>query len=67
LDKLEAVRRALRELGDGSNEEVAAFIEKAYGVAARPPVIPVLKATLRDKEMLAQRRPQGTAAAPAPP
>ncbi len=43
MEKTEAVRRALAELGDAPAEQVAAFI-------------PVIKATLLDREMLERAR-----------
>jgi hypothetical protein len=49
MDQTEALRRALAELGDVSAEELAAFVQKNYGVTVRPQFVPVLKATLKDK------------------
>jgi hypothetical protein len=49
---VEAVRRALAELGEVSNEELAAHVQDAFGVTIRPNFIPVLKAAVRDKENL---------------
>lgn len=56
MSKVEALRRALMERGDGTSEELAGFIEQQYGVRVDPRIVPVLKATLRDKELLASRR-----------
>jgi len=54
MTQVEAVRRALVELGDVSAEELAGFIGKNYGVVIRPQIIPILKATIKDKENLAK-------------
>jgi hypothetical protein len=65
---VDAARRALAELGDVSNEELAAHLQKAYGLSVRPNIIPVLKAAVRDKENLeAWRRRAQAGAKPAPP
>ena len=47
----EALRRALGEVGDVSAQELAAFMQKNYGVTVRPQFIPILKATLKDKDL----------------
>jgi hypothetical protein len=56
MDQAEARWRALAELGDLSAEELPAFMQKTYGVMVRPQFVPILKATLKDKEMLAEWR-----------
>ena len=56
MNQAEALRRAMVELGDVSAEELAAFIGTRYGVTVRPQFVPVLKATLKDKEILAEWR-----------
>jgi HEAT repeats/PBS lyase HEAT-like repeat len=48
--------------GDASAEELAAFVQKNYGVTVRPQFVPVLKATLKDKENLAGWRRKSAAA-----
>ena len=64
MSQVEAVRRALAELGDVSAEELAAYIRTKYGVTVRPQFVPILKATLRDQEILAgwRRKSQEAAA-----
>ena len=52
MSMVEAVRRALVEVGAVANEELAAYVKKAYGVAIRPNFIPVLKAAVQDKANL---------------
>ena len=67
MTMLEAVRRALAELGEVSNEELAAYVQDAFGVAIRPNFIPVLRAAVRDKENLeARKRRSAEAAGPGP-
>ncbi len=65
MNQAEALRRAMAELGDVSAEELAAFVRRAYGVTVRPQFVPVLKATLKDKENLAEWRRKTAAAAQA--
>ena len=65
LLRVATFRRALTELGDVSAEERAAFMQKNHGVTVRPQFVPVLKATLKDKENLAERRRKSAAAAKA--
>ena len=63
MSKVEALRRALMEVGDVPAEELAAFIGRQYGVKVDARIVPVLRATLKDKELLAGRR---RAPSPAP-
>ena len=62
MNQSEALRRALGEIGDVSAQELATFMQKNYGVKVRPQIIPILKATLRDKENLAEWRRKSAAA-----
>ena len=65
MTMVEAVRRAFAEIGDVPNAELAAYVEKTFGVTVRPNFIPVLKAAVRDKENLeAWRRRAAEAAGP---
>ena len=68
MKQAEALRRAMEELGDVSAEDLAAFMHKTYGVTVRPQFVPVLKAMLRDQEILAEwrRKSQETAQASQP-
>jgi hypothetical protein len=59
--KEEAVRVALAELGDAPAPEVAAFIERKYGVRIDPRFLPVFKATLRAREHLEEARARAKA------
>ncbi len=56
MNQVEAVRSALREAGDVSAEELVGFIRTNYGVRIRPQIVPILKATSKDEEILAAWR-----------
>jgi hypothetical protein len=56
MDKVEAVRQALAERGDLSAQELAALVRARYGVDLDPRFVPVIKAMLKDKQMLALTR-----------
>jgi hypothetical protein len=60
MDKLEAVRLALAECGEVAHDELVALVESRFGVKIEPKFLPLLKAILRDKELLLAR--QGLAA-----
>ncbi len=62
MNQAEALRLAMTELGEASSEELAAHIGTKYGVTVRPQFVPVLKATLKDKELLAEWRRKSEAA-----
>jgi hypothetical protein len=66
MNQAEALRLAMAELGDVSAEELAAFVQTNYGVTIRPQFVPVLKATLKDKEILAEWRRKSEASKPTP-
>ena len=63
MNQAEALRRVMEELGDVSAEELVAFMHKTYGVTVRPQFIPVVKATLKDQEILAEWRRKSQEAA----
>lgn len=61
MSKVEALRRALIELGDSSSEALAAYMTTHYAVRVEPRIVPVLRAMIRDKELLARwKRPPET-------
>lgn len=62
MDKLELVKSARRELGDVSAQELSSFIEQQHGVKIKPKVIPIFKASIRDKERLEVARHTARAA-----
>jgi len=55
-DKLELVRQALAELGDVSAEDLTAFIEQRHGLRIDPRYIPLMRASLRGRELLDRDR-----------
>jgi hypothetical protein len=65
MNQAESLQRAMKELGDAPAEELAAFMQKNYGVSVQPQFVPILKAMLRDKENLAEWRRKSAAAAQA--
>jgi ribosomal protein L12E/L44/L45/RPP1/RPP2 len=62
MDKLELVQTALRQLGDGSAQELSAFIEKQHGVRIEAKFIPIFRASIRGKERLEAIRQAARAA-----
>jgi hypothetical protein len=52
VSKLEAVRRAVREVGEASPQDIAAFVEARFGVKILPRFVPVALASLRELEDL---------------
>ncbi len=73
MTKVEMAREAVRELGEAPAEALAAFIDARYGVKIDPRFIPVLRASVRERELLEdlRRRRSPTAgdaaAGPTPP
>jgi len=61
MEKVEAVRLALAELGEASDAAVSAFVRDRHGVVVAPKFVPVLRAMLKEREMVAEfRRKQAT-------
>ena len=56
MDKVEMIRVALAEIGDVSAEELTAFAMRRFGVQINPKIVPVLKATLCDRERIAAKK-----------
>ncbi len=50
----EAMRHALAELGDAPAAELAAFLQRRFGLKVDARFVPVLKASARGLEQLAQ-------------
>ena len=50
MEKVEAVRLALAELGDVSVAELLWHIRERHGIAVDPKFVPVFRAMFRDKE-----------------
>jgi hypothetical protein len=59
--KEEAVWLALAELGDAPAPEVAALVERKYGVKIDHRFLPVFRATLRAREQLEEARARAKA------
>ncbi len=57
MSKVEAVRRALLEIGPVSHEELAEFVTRQYGVKLDPRLVPVIRSTVKDRNLLDRRRP----------
>jgi hypothetical protein len=51
MTKVEMMREAIRELGEAQAEALAAFIDARYGVNIDPKFVPILKASVREKEL----------------
>jgi hypothetical protein len=64
MDKMEAFRRAVAELGDVPPEQLSCLIEQKYGVKIEPQYIPVFRASVQDLERLKRLREGARAAAP---
>jgi hypothetical protein len=56
VSKVEAMRLALRELGDAPPEELSAYLERRFGLMVAPAFIPILKASVRELEHLEKVR-----------
>jgi len=56
VTKLEMVQQALTVRGEGTAEEITAFIEQWHGVKIPAKFIPVYKASLQDKATLETKR-----------
>lgn len=56
MTKIEMVRQALLHLGEAPPVEISAFIERWHGVRIEPRFIPIVRASLRDLEVLAKSR-----------
>lgn len=61
--KIEMVQQALAVKGEVTSEEIAAFIEQWHGVRIEPKFIPVYRATIRDRQLLDEKRRAGQALA----
>jgi hypothetical protein len=52
MTKVDMMREAMKELGEAPAEALAGYIENKYGVKIDPRFVPVLKASVREREML---------------
>jgi hypothetical protein len=65
MDKVEAIRLALVELGAASNDELVYFARDRFGVVIELKYVPVIRATLKQRQLQAdflQSRAAATAA-----
>jgi hypothetical protein len=61
MSKLEMVRQALEQLGEVPSVEISSFIQRCYGVRIDPKFIPIVRASLRELEMLQRFREEARA------
>lgn len=59
MDKIEAVRIAMTELGEVAAEQLTAFVRQRFGVTIDPRFVPIFKATVRDREGMERARRVG--------
>lgn len=52
MSKVEMMQMALNELGESTSEELSAFLEKTYNLKVEPKFIAILRASVREKELL---------------
>jgi hypothetical protein len=62
MDKMQAFRQAVAELGDAPPEELSWLIERRYGVRIEPRYIPLFRATVKDLDELTRLREAARAA-----
>jgi hypothetical protein len=67
MNKMEAFRQAVAELGDVPPAQLSCHIERRYGVRIEPQYIPVFRASVQDLERLNRLREGAQAAAPPTP
>ena len=56
MEKLEAYRKAVAELGNVSAEELSRYIEEKYGVQIAPNFMPLYRASLQEWEKMNRQR-----------
>ena len=56
MEKLEAYRQAVAELGNVSAEELSRYVEEKYGVQIAPNFIPLYRASLQEWEKVNRQR-----------
>ena len=64
MKPMELFRCAVAEIGDASDAELSAHLEKKHGVKIEPAYIPLFKATLQDLERTTRLRQSARAIAP---
>jgi dsDNA-binding SOS-regulon protein len=58
MSKAEMVQEALASLGEATAEQLSSFIQERHGDLIKPAIVAVIRATLRDKELLVIYRRQ---------
>jgi hypothetical protein len=53
---MEMVQQAMAVKGEATSEEIATFIEHWHGVKIEPKFIPIYRATIKDKQLLEEKR-----------
>jgi hypothetical protein len=66
MDKLQMMKQALLELGEAPAPELAAFIERQFGIKVEAKFIPIWRASLRGQQALEQSRNAARSAAGGP-
>jgi hypothetical protein len=56
VTKIEMVQQAVAVRGEATSEEIAAFIERWHGVKIEAKFIPIYRATIKDKQLLEEKR-----------
>lgn len=56
LSPVEMVHRAMQELGEADDASLAAFIHERFGTRIEPRFIPILKASVREREVIERAR-----------
>ena len=56
MEKLEAYRKAVAELGNVSAEELSRYIEEKHGVQIAPNFMPLFRASLQEWEKVNRQR-----------
>lgn len=56
MSQIEAFRLAIAQIGDAPSADLSSFIQDKYGVRIDPRFVPVIRATLQDKEKMARFR-----------
>ena len=67
MKPMELFRCAVAEIGDASDAELSAHLEKKHGVKIEPAFIPLFKATLQDLERTTRLRQAAKPVAPKEP
>jgi hypothetical protein len=71
MDKMQAIRLAIIELGESSDEQLASFARERLGVVVDVRFVPIIRATLKQRqlqaEFLVRRDAEGKGANPSVP